>query len=37
MTYTVHPEAERDIAEALDFYKKQAGRRYCAPFSKGHL
>ena len=25
MTYTVHPGAERDLAQASDFYVKQAG------------
>ncbi len=34
MTYTVHPAAEKDIAEASDFYKTQAGlavaRRFVA-------
>ena len=25
MTYLLHPGAERDIANALDFYKEQAG------------
>ncbi len=25
MTYTVHPGAERDIEDASDFYKEQAG------------
>jgi plasmid stabilization system protein ParE len=25
MTYLLHPEAEHDIANALDFYKEQAG------------
>ena len=25
MTYSLHPGAERDIADALDFYKEQAG------------
>ena len=25
MTYTLHPEAEHDIANALDFYSEQAG------------
>lgn len=25
MTYTHHPGAEHDIAEALDFYREQAG------------
>ncbi|NNM81030.1 MAG: type II toxin-antitoxin system RelE/ParE family toxin, partial [Burkholderiales bacterium] len=26
MTYTLHPGAEHDIANALDFYSEQAGR-----------
>ena len=26
MTYTVHPGAQRDLAEASDFYVKQAGK-----------
>lgn len=26
MTYTLHPGAEQDIANALDFYTEQAGR-----------
>lgn len=38
MTYTVHPDAERDIAEASDFYEKQAGvviaRRFLAEFER---
>ena len=25
MTYTLHPDAEHDIADALDFYTAQAG------------
>jgi plasmid stabilization system protein ParE len=25
MTYSLHPEAEHDIAKALDFYSEQAG------------
>ena len=25
MTYSLHPGAEHDIANALDFYKEQAG------------
>lgn len=25
MSYSLHPEAERDIANALDFYSEQAG------------
>ncbi len=25
MTYSLHPEAEQDIADALDFYTEQAG------------
>lgn len=26
MTYSLHPGAEQDLAEALDFYAEQAGR-----------
>jgi plasmid stabilization system protein ParE len=26
LTYSLHPEAEQDIADALDFYSKEAGR-----------
>ena len=26
MTYAVHPRAELDLAEASDFYMKQAGK-----------
>lgn len=26
MTYTLHPGAEQDVANALDFYNDQAGR-----------
>ena len=25
MTYSLHPEAERDFADALDFYSEHAG------------
>ena len=25
MTYSLHPDAEQDIADALDFYREQAG------------
>ena len=25
MSYTLHPEAERDIADVLDFYREHAG------------
>lgn len=32
MSYDLHPGAERDIAEALDFYTAQAGRRVAARF-----
>jgi plasmid stabilization system protein ParE len=38
MTYTVHPSAERDLAEASDFYVSQAGeavaRRFLAEFER---
>ena len=38
MTYTVHPRAELDLAEASDFYVKQAGevvaRRFLAEFER---
>lgn len=38
MTYTVHPGAERDIADAPDFYVKQAGlivaQRFLAEFDR---
>ena len=38
MTYTVHPGAEHDLAEASDFYLKQAGevvaRRFLAEFER---
>lgn len=38
MTYTVHPGAELDLAEASDFYVKQAGevvaRRFLAEFER---
>ena len=38
MTYTVHPEAERDLAEASDFYAKQASevvaRRFLTEFER---
>jgi plasmid stabilization system protein ParE len=32
MTYTLHPGAEQDIADALDFYKEQAGPVVAARF-----
>ena len=32
MTYTLHPEAESDIAAALDFYSEQAGRAVAERF-----
>lgn len=32
MTYSLHPGAEQDIAEALDFYTKEAGRVVAARF-----
>ena len=38
MTYTVHPGGELDLAEASDFYVKQAGeivaRRFLAEFER---
>lgn len=38
MTYTLHPDAERDIADASDFYEKQAGivtaRRFLDEFER---
>ena len=38
MTYTVHPSAERDLAEASDFYVGQAGvvvaRRFLTEFDR---
>ena len=38
MTYSLHPGAERDIADALDFYTEQAGllvaRRFLAEFER---
>ena len=38
MTYSVHPGAERDLAEASDFYVKQAGKvvahRFLAEFER---
>lgn len=32
MTYTLHSEAECDIAAALDFYSEQAGRAVAERF-----
>ena len=32
MTYSLHPGAERDIAEALDFYSEHAGPAVAARF-----
>lgn len=32
MTYTVHPAAERDIAEALEFYGERAGLAVASRF-----
>jgi plasmid stabilization system protein ParE len=32
MTYSLHPGAEQDIAEALDFYTEEAGRVVAARF-----
>ena len=38
MTYTVHPDAERDLAEVSAFYLRQAGavvaRRFLAEFER---
>ena len=38
MTYSLHPEAEQDIADALDFYSKEAGqlvsRRFFSEFER---
>ena len=38
MTYAVHPSAERDIAEASDFYEERAGiavaRRFLAEIDR---
>ena len=38
MTYTLHPGAEQDIADALDFYSEQAGqvvaRRFFSEFER---
>lgn len=38
MTYSLHPQAEQDIADALDFYAKQAGplvaERFLAEFER---
>ncbi len=38
MTYSLHPGAEQDIADALDFYAKQAGplvaRRFLNEFER---
>ena len=32
MTYSLHPGAEQDIADALDFYTEQAGLRVAERF-----
>lgn len=32
MTYSLHPKAERDVADALDFYHEQAGPLVAARF-----
>jgi plasmid stabilization system protein ParE len=32
MTYSLHPGAERDIADTLDFYSEQAGPAVAARF-----
>lgn len=38
MTYSLHPGAERDIADALDFYAERAGmviaRRFLSEFER---
>lgn len=38
MTYSLHPGAEQDIADALDFYAEQAGplvaRRFLSEFER---
>lgn len=38
MTYSLHPEVEQDIADALDFYTEQAGlfvaRRFLNEFER---
>lgn len=38
MSYSLHPDAERDIADALDFYAAQAGplvaRRFLGEFER---
>ena len=38
MTYSLHPGAEQDIADALDFYTKQAGaliaQRFLSEFER---
>ncbi len=32
MTYSLHPEAELDVAKAIDFYVEQAGAKVAARF-----
>ena len=32
MTYSLHPGAERDVADALDFYNEHAGPAVAARF-----
>lgn len=38
MTYSLHPDAEQDIADALDFYREQAGvliaQRFLSEFER---
>lgn len=38
MTYSLHPGAERDVSDALDFYTEQAGlqvaKRFLAEFER---
>lgn len=32
MTFSLHPGAEKDVAQAIDFYSKQAGPKVAARF-----